>query len=118
MAEPFEIGPLSDAACEAWVDDELSKHLKITIESGLAASAAWAEARRRCADLVEPSVRERIKIGDYVNHHGYLGIVTWTGESGFTFETLYNGKPNGESFVFDYDSMSEKKPKTCWVTEQ
>jgi hypothetical protein len=47
-----------------------------------------------------PSVRDRIKVGDLVNHHGFLGIVTWKGETGFTFETLYNGKPNGESFVF------------------
>jgi hypothetical protein len=64
-----------------------------------------------------PSIRERIKIGDYVNHHGFLAVVTWIGESGFTFETLDGGNPNGESFVCDYDSMSEKDPKPCWTTE-
>ena len=26
------------------------------------------------------SVKNRIKVGDYVNHHGFLGIVTWKGE--------------------------------------
>ena len=65
-----------------------------------------------------PSVRDRIKVGDLVNHHGFLGIVTWKSETGFTFETLYNGKPNGGSFVFSYDSMTEKDPTSCWTTEQ
>jgi len=64
------------------------------------------------------SVKNRMKVGDLINHHGFLGIVTGKEDGYFSFETMYNGKPNGESFVFSYDSMSEKDPKTCWVTEQ
>jgi hypothetical protein len=41
------------------------------------------------------NVARRIKVGDLVNHHGFLGIVTRKEVFGFAFETLEGGKPNG-----------------------
>jgi hypothetical protein len=64
------------------------------------------------------SVKNRMKVGDLINHHGFLGIVTFKGNKGFAFETLENGKANGETFVCEYDSLLEKDPKACWTTEQ
>jgi hypothetical protein len=62
--------------------------------------------------------KNRMKIGDLINHHGFLGIVTDKEDRVFVFETMYNGKPNGEVFSFPYDSLVEKDPKPCWTTEQ
>jgi hypothetical protein len=63
-------------------------------------------------------IRDRIQVGDLVNHHGFLGIVTRKEALGFAFETLQDGKPNGESFFFYYSFWkSAPEPKTCWRTE-
>jgi hypothetical protein len=64
-----------------------------------------------------PSVRDRIKVGDLVNHHGFLGIVTKKEDHVFVFETLEDGKPNGEVFSFPYDDLAKPRPTPCWTTE-
>jgi len=63
------------------------------------------------------SVKNRIQVGDLINHHGFLGIVTEKRATDFTFETLFNGRPTGEAFTMRYEAMAEKDPKPCWRTE-
>jgi hypothetical protein len=63
------------------------------------------------------SVKNRIKVGDLVNHHGFLCVVTEKADFYFTYETLYNGQPTGEAFTMRYEAMAEKDPKPCWSSE-
>jgi hypothetical protein len=64
------------------------------------------------------SIKNRIQVGDLINHHGFLCVVTHKGPEWFSFETLYNGKPTGESFSMLYENMQEADPTPCWTTEQ
>jgi dsDNA-specific endonuclease/ATPase MutS2 len=80
-------------------------------ERRAAIKAARTFVGARKIERTEP--KPAIKVGDFVNVHGFTGTVVEIREFGF----VYEGGP-GEFIYYRFDWTIKSQTRTCWILEQ